>query len=187
MNKANTVKIIQYKWEGSWGPFRIKILCGECAVTEGVIKDVLEYEFAGKDISFEVLPWLSNWWKPFFHGGWHAPIVTVNDKVIFQGEVLDRGLLAYHIRKELVKTTKITGTVMFSKEGCGHCARAKKLMDEKGIKYENKDVVKDPMATEELFFLTKRFFPKNKPVTTPQIWIDGKYVGGEEELIKYFL
>ena len=62
------IKITQYKWAGKWGPFKIKIPCGECSLTEGIIKDVIEKEFQGVDISFEVLPWLDNWFSVLLRG-----------------------------------------------------------------------------------------------------------------------
>jgi hypothetical protein len=42
---VNPIQIVQYKWSGSWGPFKISIPCGECSVTEGIIKHVLEEDF----------------------------------------------------------------------------------------------------------------------------------------------
>ena len=187
--KTNIINITQYKWEGVWGPFKIKIPCGECAVTENIITDVIQNEFGFTDkIVFEVKAWLPNWWRLILKGGWHAPIVTINGKVVFQGQAIDRGYLASAIRKELVKFTEIpkNGTIIYSKEDCKYCKLAKEILVKNNIVFEERDIVKDPMRTAELFFLTKQFFPKNKPVTTPQIWIDGKYIGGTEELQKNY-
>ncbi len=190
MNSENKkIEIVQYKWAGAWGPFKIKIPCGECAVTENIITDTLDNEFANykEKISFEVKEWLPNWFPLLLRGGWHAPIVTVNGKVIFQGQAIDRGFLASQIRTELVKLSEIpkTGYVIYSKENCKYCKKAKELLNEKGLEYIERDVVKDPLATSEIFFHTKKFFPKDKPVTTPQIWHNGKYVGGADELEIY--
>ncbi len=185
-SKINSkITIVQYKWAGKWGPFKISIPCGECAVTENIINDVIETDFAFTDkINLEVKEWLPNWWRLLLRGGWHAPIVTINDKVVFQGQAIDRGYLASEIRKELVKFTKIpeSWVIIYSKENCKYCKLAKEIFEKNNVVYEERDIVKDPMRTAELFFLTKQFFPKNKPVTTPQIWIDGKYIGGAEEL-----
>lgn len=181
------VKITQYKWAGEFGPFKIDIPCGECNVTEGVIKDVLEKEFSKEDVSFEIFPWLNNWWKIILKGGWHAPITLVNGKVISQGSVLDRGFLAYHIRKELIKGYSIPekANIIFSKENCSFCTKAKELLKKYGIQYEERDIIKSSLFAQQLFYLTKQFFPRNKPVTTPQIWLDGKYVGGANDLENY--
>ncbi len=56
------VKIILYRWAGSWGPFRIKIPCGECSLTRDVLKDTFEKELQGIPVDFEIQDWLSNWW-----------------------------------------------------------------------------------------------------------------------------
>jgi glutaredoxin len=187
--KSEKIEINQYKWAGNWGPFKIKIPCGECAVTENIINDVIENDFLEqKDLlKFEVKEWLPNWWKLLLRGGWHAPIVTINKKVIFQGQAIDRGFLASEIRKEIVKFTKIPNNkiIIYSKENCKYCKLAKELLQKNNLKYTEKNIVKNPLFTAELFYLTKQFFPKNKPVTTPQIWINGKYIGGAEDLEKY--
>ena len=181
-HKIIMVEIIQYKWAGKWGSVKIKIECGECSVTEGTIESVIAEEFQGQEISFKVLPWLDNWWKVILKGGWHAPIITVNGKIIEQGKVLDRGLLAYHIRQALVPHYKPEGNIVFSKEGCPHCKATKEALDKAGIEYKNRDIVKDSLAAQQLFFLTKQFFPHNKPVTVPQIWINGEYFGDNDHL-----
>ncbi len=182
------VHITQYKWEGSWGPFKIQVPCGECSATEGVIKHVIDTRFPGAPIAFEAKPWLDNWWEVLWKGGWHAPITLVNGRVISQGAVLDAGLLAYHIRKELVKGFTIPDdrNVMYTKPGCSYCLRAKDLFTKHGMLYEERDIVRNPLYAHELFFTTSQFFPKNKPVTTPQIWLGGTYLGGAEDLEAYF-
>jgi glutaredoxin len=188
-NHKDDIRIVQYKWAGKWGPFKIKIPCGECAVTQNIIEDVMNTDFENhKDtLSFEVKEWLPHWWRLLLRGGWHAPIVTINNKVVFQGQAIDRGFLASEIRKELVKISEIpkTGFVIYSKEGCKHCVRAKELFKEMHLEYAERDVVVDPMATAEIFHHTKKFFPKNKPVTTPQIWHNEAYIGGADELEIY--
>lgn len=183
------VHIIQYKWAGSWGPFRIKIPCGECGASEGVIADVIQTDFAEEhergDIVFEVRPWLDTWWKPLVKGGWHAPIVLINGSLVSQGVFVDRGLLSYHIRKELVKgyTPPNDRTVIYSRPGCPHCKRAKEIFTEEQIFFEDRSIIEDARAIHELFYLCKQFFPANKPITVPQIWCRGEYFGDSEALI----
>jgi len=178
------VRVIQYKWEGSWGPFRIAVPCGECSANEGITQDVVEVEFAGEPVSFEVRPWLNNWWRVLPLGGFHAPITLVNGKLVSQGAVIDRGLLAYRIRNELVKGYKIPAgaNVVFTKPGCQFCARAKELLAQKGIIFEERNIVQNALFARQLFQLAKRVIPHGMPITTPQIWLDGRYVGGFTEL-----
>lgn len=177
------VQITQYKWEGSWGPFRIKIPCGECSASEGIIEDVIKTEFAGADIQFEVLPWLDNWYKPLLKGGWHAPIVLVNGRLVSQGTFVDRGLLGFYIRRELAKEYRPVGNVLFAKPGCKFCKRAKEALRKAGVEYDEKDIIRDALAPHLLFALLKPVFPANKPISVPQLWLDGKYFGESDDIV----
>lgn len=185
------ISVIQYKWAGSWGPFSIKIPCGECGASEGIIESVIETEFTsrGIQVDFQVLPWLDEWYKPLIKGGWHAPIVLVNGKMIGQGKVIDAGLLAATIRKEITDGYELQEheqNVVFSKPGCPHCTSAKKILKENNIDYIEKDITTDPFSANQLFYLTKQFFPHNKPVTTPQIWLNGEYAGEASDIEEMF-
>ncbi len=84
------IKVFLYRWAGSWGPFQVKIPCGECTLTKDVILDVLEKELIGIPVELELREWLSEWWKPLIRGGWHAPIVIVGDKLVSQGSAINR-------------------------------------------------------------------------------------------------
>lgn len=63
--------------------------------------------------------------------------------------------------------------VLFSRPGCGYCAKAKKLLDERGWRYE------------EIPASPRRLRAVSGKATTPQIFIDGRYVGGAEDLEAY--
>ena len=58
---------------------------------------------------------------------------------------------------------------------CGYCARAKGLFDRKGAAYEETDVMMDDEKRTEMRERAKR-------TTVPQIFINGQYVGGSDEL-----
>ena len=58
---------------------------------------------------------------------------------------------------------------------CGYCARAKGLLDEKGAAYEEMDVMMDEKKRAEMRERAKR-------TTVPQIFINGQYIGGSDEL-----
>ena len=60
--------------------------------------------------------------------------------------------------------------VMFSKPGCSFCAKAKKLLDDKGWTYEEV-----PASPRNLRAVSGKS-------STPQVFIDGKYIGGYTEL-----
>ena len=81
---GTAVQVVVYRWAGAWGPFKVRIPCGECALTRDVIADTLEHELAGVAVDLTVRDWLSEWWRPLARGGWHAPIVMVEGKVVSQ-------------------------------------------------------------------------------------------------------
>ncbi|MEM9725077.1 MAG: glutaredoxin domain-containing protein, partial [Pseudomonadota bacterium] len=176
------IKITIYRWAGRWGPFRVKIPCGECTLTGDIVRDVVETELAGVPVEIETLDWLSNWWKVVMKGGWHAPIVLVEGKIISQGAALNRGVLAEEVIKVHVAQSELAGNHVFGKKNCGHCDRAKAALDAAGIAYTYHDVVKNPRAVYEMVPRAKKHIGHKTPVTTPQIWLDGKYVGGADQL-----
>lgn len=179
---ADSVKLTLYRWVGAWGPFSVRIPCGECSLTLDVINDTLETELAGIPVTVEVRDWLSEWWKPLPKGGWHAPIVIVEDRLISQGHALNRGLLTEAVIAAHVKRTGVSGNHVYGKATCPHCVRAKSNLDRAGIAYSYHDVVRDPRALYEMFGRVNPIVGPKTPVTVPQIWIDGNYVGGADKL-----
>ena len=178
----NPVKVTLYRWAGSWGPFKVSIPCGECSLTVDVIKDTFETELAGIPVELETHDWLSNWWKPLKNLGWHAPIVMVEGKLVSQGHALNRGVLTEAIIAAHVQRSELTGTHVFGKQSCPHCTRAKSYLDQANIDFEYHDVVKEPRALYEMLGRVKPIVGPKTPVTVPQIWVDGSYVGGADEL-----
>ena len=59
---------------------------------------------------------------------------------------------------------------------CPYCARAKNLLEKKGVDYVNIDVIEDTSKRDEM---VKRSGGRQ---TVPQIFIDGEHVGGSDEL-----
>lgn len=66
--------------------------------------------------------------------------------------------------------------VIYTSPFCPYCARAKRLLDSKGVSYEEIDVIADPRRRDEM---TKRAEGR---YTVPQIFIDGKGVGGSDDI-----
>lgn len=176
------VKLMLYKWAGKWGPFKVKIPCGECALTEDVIEDVLHNDLKGIPIDFQVKEWLTYWWEPLFKGGWHAPIVMVEGKVISQGDALNRGILTEMLVRAYAESHPIKGNHLFGKESCPHCTRAKGYLADAGVDYQYHDVVRNPAALYEMLARVKPIIGEKTPITVPQIFIDGDYIGGADEL-----
>ena len=64
---------------------------------------------------------------------------------------------------------------IYTKDGCYYCDLAKNLFGMHKIKYTEKNIGQEHYRDE-----LKEAKPSAK--TVPQIWIDGKYVGGYDEL-----
>ena len=179
---SEAIKIKVYRWGGEWGPFKVKIPCGECTLTKDIIADTLANELKEYDVEVEPLDWLSHRWEPLLKGGWHAPIVMVNGKIISQGEALNRGVLTQAVIEAGVAQKPVTDTIVYGKPGCPFCVKAKEQLDAAGLSYTYKDVVAEPNALYEMLGRVKPIVGPKTPVTVPQIWFDGEYVGGAQEL-----
>ncbi len=178
------IKVTLYRWAGSWGPFKVNIPCGECTLTKDILQDTFETELVGIPIHFEVKDWLSCWWQPLKLGAWHAPIIVVEDKVISQGEALNRGVLVQAVIAQVAKRDDIEGNVVFGKATCPYCIKAKAALDKAGIEYTYYDVVKDSAALYRMIPEVKAIIGEKTPVTVPQIWLNGEYIGGFDNLTK---
>ena len=64
---------------------------------------------------------------------------------------------------------------VYSTRWCGYCVRAKALLENKGMEYEEISLDDDPAFRQKLFDLTGGW-------TVPQILIDGRPIGGYTEL-----
>lgn len=63
--------------------------------------------------------------------------------------------------------------LMFTRPGCGYCAKAKKLLETRGWAYD--EVPASP----------RRLRAVSSKASTPQVFIDGAYVGGADNLEKW--
>jgi peroxiredoxin/glutaredoxin len=63
--------------------------------------------------------------------------------------------------------------VMFSRPGCSFCAKAKHLLEERGWPYD--EVAASP----------RRLRAVSGKATTPQVFVDGTYIGGSDELERW--
>jgi glutaredoxin 3 len=65
---------------------------------------------------------------------------------------------------------------IYTREFCGYCARALSLLTSKGVEFEEIPAGMNPEKRKEM---TQRSGGRN---TFPQIFIDGKHIGGSDEL-----
>lgn len=96
---------------------------------------------------------------------------------------MNRGLLTQAVTEADARQSALDGTHVFGKASCPHCTKAKNGLDEAGIDYRYQDVVKNPRAMYEMLARVKPIIGPKTPVTVPQIWVDGKYIGGNEMLL----
>ena len=60
--------------------------------------------------------WLSKWWQPLKKGGWHAPIVMVENKMISQGAALNRGVLTQAVIQAYSLQSEIQGILIANEQ-----------------------------------------------------------------------
>lgn len=78
------VVITQYKWAGQMGPFKIRSTCEECDMTTHRVKKIIEEQFQGRPVCFEIKPWLDHLWYCLRKGTYHPPIILINGKKFYQ-------------------------------------------------------------------------------------------------------
>jgi glutathione-dependent peroxiredoxin len=85
-------------------------------------------------------------------------------------EVSDADTMLRHLAPEAAAPPDV---LLIGRAGCAHCARARKLLDEHGLAYE------------EVPATPRRLRAASGKATTPQIFIDGRCIGGADELEAY--
>jgi glutaredoxin 3 len=66
--------------------------------------------------------------------------------------------------------------IVWSKDQCTYCVQAKKLLESKGIEYEERNIMHGTWTKEQLL----EAVPTAR--TVPQIFLNEEYVGGFNEL-----
>ena len=89
-------------------------------------------------------------------------------------EVSDADTMLYYISPSAVKPAAVS---IITKPGCRYCAAAKAMLTDHGFDYD--EIVLGHDAT----FRTVRAITGKD--TVPQVFIDGEYVGGSEQLQRY--
>jgi glutaredoxin 3 len=65
---------------------------------------------------------------------------------------------------------------IYTRTMCGYCMAAKRLLEKKGVAYKEHDASFSPELRQEMIQRA------NGRATFPQIFIDGRHVGGSDEL-----
>lgn len=66
---------------------------------------------------------------------------------------------------------------LYTKDGCGYCVRARRLLDDKGVAYTDHDITLGGPKRAEM--LAK----SNGRTTVPQVFIGERHVGGSDDLM----
>ncbi len=66
--------------------------------------------------------------------------------------------------------------VIYTKPGCPYCSSAKALLDKKGVAYQEIVASNDPEKKQEMIQKS------GGAATFPQIFIDGKHIGGCDDI-----
>lgn len=90
-------------------------------------------------------------------------------------EVSDADTMLDYINPNAVKPQAIA---MFTKPNCPYCQNAKRLLDKKGLAFEEIVLGKDASLTS-----LKAMSGRD---TVPQVFIGGKHIGGSDDLEAYF-
>jgi glutaredoxin-like protein len=90
-------------------------------------------------------------------------------------KVSDADTMLRYINPKASPPPRVT---FFSKPGCPHCARARKLLQDKGYRFEEIELGSHGISYSSLQAVTGRG-------TTPQVYIDGQHVGGADELTRW--
>ncbi len=87
-------------------------------------------------------------------------------------KVSDADTMLHYINPKARAPARVT---LFSKPGCPHCARARKMLTEKDYRFEDIELGSHGVSFSSLQAVTGRG-------TTPQVYIDGQHIGGADEL-----
>ncbi len=89
-------------------------------------------------------------------------------------EVSDADTMLNHVAPDAATPADVT---IFTRDGCEFCVRAKGLLNDAGIQYEELVLNRD--------FTEATIRAVSGKSTVPQIFINGDYIGGSEELDQY--
>ena len=71
-------------------------------------------------------------------------------------------------------------TVLYQLPSCPYCRKVREILEQKKIPYVTMNV--SPSRND---ILRKKLLEKSGVETVPVLKIDGKYIGGSEEIVKY--
>ena len=85
-------------------------------------------------------------------------------------------LLRVDLTRFVTKLLAMNGVVLYGRQDCEYSAAAKAVLHQHAISFKEIDVGAEPSKVAEMIRLA------NGRDTTPQVFIDGRHVGGYDEL-----
>ncbi len=77
---------------------------------------------------------------------------------------------------QALEQENMASVVIYTRQFCGYCSAAKKLLETKGVTYQEHDATHAPEVRQEMIARA------NGRSTFPQIFIDERHVGGCDDL-----
>lgn len=74
-------------------------------------------------------------------------------------------------------------SIVYSKPSCPNCVKAKKVLDDLNVSYSSVELGTDIQPQELFDLFESKGLPQ--PRTAPQIFLNGNYIGGYDQLVKY--
>lgn len=118
----------------------------------------------------------------------HGVTVVIEDQVIEDMTLIGIDVIQEikdgidaSIEDEVINITTPRAEI-FSKPNCPFCIKAKHLLEKRSIAYEELDAV----ALRDTLIERVTAETGQAPRTVPQIWLDGKHIGGHDQLVAYF-
>lgn len=102
MAMKDSVKVTVYRWAGEKWFLHIEGECIECDLTVSQVRTLVARN-PDWPIELEVKPWLTHIWESLRHGGWHAPVLFVDGRLVQQGTVPRYPELEVAVRRALTK------------------------------------------------------------------------------------
>jgi glutaredoxin 3 len=72
----------------------------------------------------------------------------------------------------------MANVTIYTRAFCGFCSRAKALLEEKGVQYEEIDAGMDPIKRKEMMQRS------GGATTFPQIFVGARYIGGCDDMLR---
>jgi hypothetical protein len=99
---GSNIKLTIYRFTGWQGLFKIpESWCLECDLLVRATQQAIQAAYAEESAELTIRPWFPWFWRPLlWNRAWHAPILTVNGRLVSAGIVPPVEEIAEAIRKE---------------------------------------------------------------------------------------